>query len=96
MYTHVGILSALFFYSTRHPLSHLSSAAYTLCGAATNISLVGEGEVVCSADNLRPASDFITRFYCNTYVLCDGNAFKVSSNAVNGKWKTVKFSAKEG
>ncbi|XP_050738806.1 uncharacterized protein LOC127009619 [Eriocheir sinensis] len=51
-------------------------AAYTLCGATTKLNISEEGELPCSADNLRPASEFISRLYCDKYLLCDGNVFK--------------------
>ncbi|KAG0715345.1 hypothetical protein GWK47_012168 [Chionoecetes opilio] len=47
--------------------------ASTLCNATTTINITEAGEVPCSADNLRPSSEFIIRLYCDTYVLCDKN-----------------------
>ena len=56
----------------------LSPAASSLCGATTQINITEAGLLPCSIDNMRPSSEFITRLYCDNYVLCEGNKFKVS------------------
>lgn len=47
--------------------------AHTLCGAQITINITEEGQVPCSINNLRPATDFIKKVFCDKFVLCDAN-----------------------
>ncbi|KAK8405704.1 hypothetical protein O3P69_001898 [Scylla paramamosain] len=79
--------------------------ASTLCGVATNISITQQGQVPCSADNLRPMTDFVSRIYCSEYVFCDGNKFsgkkKLCTNyyecqRIGNKWEAFLRSCPPG
>lgn len=81
------LLFYLSLYATH--LRHLCPADSSLCGAPATINITEAGQVPCSSDNVRPPSEFITRIYCDTYALCDGNTFKVSAEPLSSLRQTV-------
>lgn len=43
----------------------------------TSITIVEEGQLKCSYDNLYPINDFTSRLHCKSFSLCDAGTFRV-------------------
>ncbi|XP_027210489.1 uncharacterized protein [Penaeus vannamei] len=47
-----------------------------LCAVDTSITIVEEGQLKCSYDNLYPINDFTSRLHCKSFSLCDAGTFR--------------------